>query len=183
MKAAFLDRDGVINQKAPEGEYIARWEEVQFLPEVFAAAAALDRAGFKIILVTNQRGIALGKVRSADLEEIHRRMREEFSRRGVHLTAIYACPHDLTEHCNCRKPKPGLLIRAAEEYDVDLPSSWMIGDAPSDIEAGRRAGCKTARILPPGTTEQEDNKANICSPDLASVVRSILKLSPIGDQI
>jgi D-glycero-D-manno-heptose 1,7-bisphosphate phosphatase len=178
MKAAFLDRDGVINEKAPEGGYIARWEEIRFLPDVFSSIAALGKAGFKIVIVTNQRGIALGKVRSADLEEIHRRMREEFSRWGVSLTGIYVCPHDLADHCPCRKPQPGLLIRAAEEHGIDLASSWMIGDAPSDIEAGRKAGCKTARILAAGSEERGDPRADISTPNLASAVRKILQLSP-----
>ena len=180
MKAALLDRDGVINQKAPEGEYITHWEEMHFLPEVFSSAAALDRAGFKIFIVTNQRGIALGKVRSDELEEIHRRMSQEFSQHGVHLAAIYVCPHDLGDHCSCRKPQPGLLIRAAEEHGIDLAASWMIGDSPSDIEAGRRAGCRTARILPASFTGEQDHGADICSPDLHSAVRSILQFPQAG---
>jgi histidinol-phosphate phosphatase family protein len=177
MKAAFLDRDGVINERAPEGEWIARWEAIQFLPDVFSSVAALEQAGFKIIIVTNQRGLALGKIRLADLEDIHRHFHEEFARRGVSLEGIYVCPHGLADHCSCRKPNPGLLIRAAEEHSIDLPSSWVIGDRTKDIEAGKRAGCKTARILAPGSIEREGRRADICSSNLASAVSKILQLS------
>lgn len=177
MKAVFLDRDGVINQKAPEGEYIAQWEEIRFLPDVFSSIAALERAGFKIIIATNQRGIALGKVRPADLEEIHRRMQEEFVRQGVSIAGIYVCPHGLADHCSCRKPNPGLLVRAASEHGLDLSSSWMVGDSERDVEVGKRAGCRTARILPPGSEERQENRADICSSDLASAVSRILQLS------
>ena len=151
------------------------------MPEVFPAVAALERAGFKIAIVTNQRGIALGKVQSADLEEIHQRMREQFSCWGVNLTGIYVCPHDLAERCLCRKPQPGLLIRAAAEHGIDLASSWMIGDTTSDTEAGRRAGCKTARILAAGSVEPSEMRADIAAPDLASAVRSILQMSEVHD--
>ncbi len=180
MKAAFLDRDGVINEKAPEGEYIARWEEIRFLPDAFSAVSALARAGFKIIVATNQRGVALGKVRSVDLEEIHRRMREEFSRQGIVLTGIYVCTHDYADQCSCRKPQPGLLIRAAAEHGIELPSSWMIGDATSDIEAGKRAGCRTARILIAGSREEADSRADINSPNLAAAVERILQCSSVN---
>ncbi len=182
MKAAFLDRDGVINEKAPEGEYIARWEEVRFLPDAFSSVAALHRAGFRIIVATNQRGVARGKVRRDDLEEIHRRMREEFLSRGIALTGIYACTHDYADQCSCRKPQPGLLIRAAAEHGIELPSSWMIGDSPSDIEAGKRAGCKTARILIAGPAEEGDHRADISSPSLALAVERILQCSSVSDR-
>ncbi len=177
MKAAFLDRDGVINEKAPEGEYIARWEEIRFLPDVFSSIAALQQAGFKIIVATNQRGVALGKIRRDDLEEIHRRMREEFSRQGTSLTGIYVCTHDYADRCSCRKPQPGLLTRAAEEHGIELSSSWMIGDAPSDIEAGKRAGCRTARILIAGSENGVGPEADVSSPDLASAVGTILRIT------
>jgi len=177
MNAVFLDRDGVINQKAPEGEYIAQWGAIRYLADALSSSAALHQAGFKLIIVTNQRGIALGKVRPMDLEDIHHRMREDFAHQGVRIAGIYVCPHDLTDHCSCRKPNPGLLIKAAREHGLDLLSSWMIGDAESDVEAGKRAGCKTARILPAGSIEQQDHKADICADNLASAVSRILQLS------
>lgn len=176
MTAVFLDRDGIINQKAPEGEYIATWEAMRFLPDVFVSVGALARAGFRIIVVTNQRGVALRKVRLADLEEIHRRLRAAFAQRGVPLTDIYLCPHDLADHCFCRKPKPGMLLRAAQDHALDLSACWMIGDAASDIEAGKNAGCRTAWILAAGSPVREDLRADVRAHTLASAVRRILGL-------
>jgi D-glycero-D-manno-heptose 1,7-bisphosphate phosphatase len=180
VKAVFLDRDGVINQKAPEGEYVTQGSAIHYLSDVFSAVAALDQAGFKVIIVTNQRGIALGKVRPADLEDIHSRMRKEFARKGGFIPEIYVCPHDYGDHCSCRKPKPGMLIKAARDHGLDLDSSWMIGDAESDVEAGKRAGCKTVRILPFGLNEPKGKEADICSPSLAAAVRLILLTSNIA---
>lgn len=142
-KAVFLDRDGVVNQKAPEGEYIRTWEEIQFLPGASCAVAALNRAGYKVFIVTNQRGIATHKVKTSDLLEIHDRMRREFARDGAVISQIYYCPHDLPADCGCRKPQPGMLQRAAKEHNLDLTASWMVGDSLSDVNAGERAGCRS----------------------------------------
>lgn len=174
MKAVFLDRDGVINRKVPEGEYISCWEDMEFCPGVFSAALDVQRAGFKIVVVTNQRGIALGKVRLAQVEDIHSRMKKTFASHGVEISGIYFCPHDIPENCRCRKPKPGLLLQAAQELGLDLSSSWMIGDAVSDIEAGNNAGCRTARILREPSLKQ-GVAADITAVDLASAARKILE--------
>lgn len=173
MKAIFLDRDGVINRKLPEGEYISCWADMEFCNGVFSAALDLQRAGFKIVVVTNQRGIALGKVRVEDVEAIHSRMKETFANHGVEITGIYFCPHDIAENCPCRKPKPGLLLQAAQDHGLDVTSSWMIGDAVSDMEAGKNAGCRTVRILSEPSLEQ-GVAADITAVDLASAARRIL---------
>jgi len=173
MKAVFLDRDGVINRKAPEGEYISRWEDMEFCPGVFSAALDLQRAGFKIVVVTNQRGIALGKTRLEDVEDIHSRMKAAFARHGVEITGIYFCPHDIPENCQCRKPNPGLLLQAAQEHSLELSRSWMIGDAITDIEAGKNAGCRTVRILPEPPQEQSVT-ADITAASLAVAARKVL---------
>jgi histidinol-phosphate phosphatase family protein len=145
-RAVFLDRDGVVNRKPPEGDYIKRWSEFEFLPNVKAAIKKLNKEGFLIIVASNQRGIAKGFMTEDDLEEIHLRMKEELKKAGAVIDGIYYCPHDIEEHCGCRKPEPGLLLRAAREHDIDLDGSWMIGDGESDIEAGKRAGCKTILV-------------------------------------
>jgi D-glycero-D-manno-heptose 1,7-bisphosphate phosphatase len=145
-RAVFLDRDGVINRRAPEGDYIVRWEEMVFLPAVTEAIQLLNRAGFLVIVVTNQRCVAKGLITAEDLKTLHRKMCRELALSGARIDKVYYCPHDFEPHCSCRKPEPGMLLEAAREYEIALSESWMIGDSESDIEAGRRAGCKTARI-------------------------------------
>ena len=145
-KAAFLDRDGVINRKAPEGEYITRWEEMEILPGVPEAIIMLAQAGYSVLAVSNQRCVAKGLLTLSELEAIHQRLRKELETKGALLTSIYYCPHDDQPPCGCRKPAPGMLLTAAREHEIDLASSWMIGDSDVDIEAGRNARCKTVRI-------------------------------------
>ena len=146
MTGIFLDRDGVIIRKAPEGEYITQWAEVEFLSGSIEAIACLHRFGLKVIIVTNQRGVATGKIPVSSLEEIHNKMRAVITDRGGVVSAIYCCTHDISESCLCRKPKPGMLLRAAKEFSLNLADCWMVGDTTVDIEAGKRAGCKTALI-------------------------------------
>jgi D-glycero-D-manno-heptose 1,7-bisphosphate phosphatase len=174
MAAVFLDRDGVINHKAPEGEYIAKWEDVRFLPDVVVSLSKLYRAGFEIFIATNQRGIALGKVRLEDVDDIHRRMKATVAKHGIVITDIYFCPHDISEHCACRKPKPGMLLQAAKDHRLDLSTSWMIGDALSDIEAGKNAGCRAVWITPHGSPETVDRRADVLAPNLRLAVDEIL---------
>jgi D-glycero-D-manno-heptose 1,7-bisphosphate phosphatase len=142
-KAVFLDRDGVVNQKAPEGEYIRSWREIQFLPGAAKAVASLNRAGYKVFVVTNQRGVATRKVKTGDLLEIHERIQREFAQHSAVISQIYYCPHDLAAKCVCRKPQPGMLRQAAQEHNVDLTASWMVGDSLTDVKAGENAGCRT----------------------------------------
>jgi len=149
-RAVFLDRDGVINRRSREGEYITRWEEVQLLPGVAEAIATLVREDFAVIVVTNQRCVAKGLLTVSELESIHRRMRQELAAAGAVITDIYFCPHDYQPPCDCRKPAPGMLLTAARAHEIDLNGSWMIGDSDIDVEAGKSAGCRTARILDSG---------------------------------
>lgn len=149
-RAVFLDRDGVINCKAPEGSYVTRWEDFRFLPGVCQGITQINRAGFRVVVATNQRCVAKGLLTKADLEELHRKMTDELARLGAKIDAIYYCPHDLEPPCVCRKPAPGMLLQAARFLDLDLASSWMIGDADTDIQAGKNAGCRTIRL---STTE------------------------------
>ncbi len=145
-RAVFLDRDGVINRRAAEGEYITRWEDFQFLPGVAQAIWSLGQAGWSVIVVSNQRCVGRGLLTIDGLEGIHRKMQEELEQAGAKLDGIYYCPHDKELPCDCRKPSPGMLLSAAREHQIDLAASWMVGDSESDIEAGRRAGCRTVRI-------------------------------------
>jgi D-glycero-D-manno-heptose 1,7-bisphosphate phosphatase len=142
-KAAFLDRDGVINRKAPDGGYITRWEDFQILPGVSEAIALLNATGFQVIVASNQRGVAKGLYSIAALDEIHSQMRRALASGNARVDAVYYCPHDIFPPCTCRKPAPGMLLTAAIEHNIDLANSWMIGDSSTDVEAGKRAGCKS----------------------------------------
>ena len=143
-KAAFLDRDGVINL---DRGYVAVWEDFEFLPGAVDALRALEAAGYRLIVVTNQSGIARGYYSEASFLALTARIEHALSVSGVHLTATYYCPHladapigDYAIACECRKPAPGLLLRAASEWDIDLSRSFIVGDKPSDVEAGAAAG-------------------------------------------
>jgi D-glycero-D-manno-heptose 1,7-bisphosphate phosphatase len=174
-KAAFLDRDGVINRKAPtEGDYITRWEEMQILPGVVEAIALLNRAGFRVIVVSNQRCVAKGLVKAGELDSMHQRMCGELAAMGAKIDRVYYCPHEEQPPCSCRKPEPGMLFAAADEYQVDLRSSWMIGDSEKDVEAGRSAGCSTARIL--RADINPDGNADVLARSLLEAVHQILRL-------
>jgi|SRR5579859_614826 len=172
-KAAFLDRDGVINQKAAtEDEYVTRWEEMAILPGVADAIRQLNGVGFKVIVVTNQRCVSKGFITTQELELIHQQMCDHFSTAGATIDAIYYCPHELEPPCACRKPEPGMLLEAAREHDIDLQRSWMIGDSDKDVEAGRRAGCFTARLL--SGNRPSRSHPDVIAPSLLAAVPKIL---------
>lgn len=145
-KCVFFDRDGVINKKAPEGEYIKNWNEFKFLPGVKEAIRRLNKAGFLVIIITNQQGIAKGLMTEQDLKAIHTKMVEELRKIRAKIDGIYYCPHDERDSCNCRKPNIGMFLKAKKDFNINLNESWMVGDSKSDIEAGKRAGCKTILI-------------------------------------
>jgi len=172
--AVFLDRDGVINRKAPtEFEYITRWEQMRILPDVDRAIARLNRAGFLVIVVTNQRGVAKGLMTIAELECLHERMCQHLAGAGARIHGIYYCPHELDPPCNCRKPKAGMLLEAARVHNIDLATSWMIGDSEKDVEAGRRAGCKSARLFENGILQ--NSSADLVASSLLEVTARILE--------
>ena len=170
-RAVFLDRDGVINRKAAEGGYVTRWEDFHFLPGVAEAISSLGRAGWSVIVISNQRCVAKGLLTIAELEAIHQKMLEELARSGAKLDGIYYCPHDKEPPCPCRKPSHGMLLTAAQEHQIDLTSSWIVGDSESDIEAGKRAGCGTVRIIADLPAEKEGADCADC------FVRSLLEAS------
>jgi D-glycero-D-manno-heptose 1,7-bisphosphate phosphatase len=160
-QAAFLDRDGVINRKAPEGQYVTRWEEMEFCPGASEAIRLLNRPGFLVIIVTNQACVARGFMTAAELECIHARLCFTFEAAGATIDAVYYCPHGNEPPCSCRKPKPGMLLHAARIHNIDLAQSWMIGDSARDIQAGRAAGCNTVRV-------RDDVGSTDGSPDLVA---------------
>ena len=141
-KAVFLDRDGLINQGAPPHDYIRRAEDFVFLPNAREAIRALNDAGFLVFVVTNQRGVARGMMTLAEVDRIHRAMLDGLSEIGARIDGVFVCPHDVGA-CECRKPDIGLFLEAERLYPVDRARSWMVGDSPSDSEAGRRYGVRT----------------------------------------
>ncbi len=181
-----MDRDGVINRKAPEGEYVTRWEDFHVLPGVAEGIALLNRADFSVIVVTNQRCIAKGLMTVAALEKLHERMTDLLVQGGAAVDGIYYCPHGTDQSCNCRKPAPGMLLDAARSRNIEMPVSWMIGDSDIDIEAGKNAGCKTARLVAPNEAAGKSksrsahrNRADIVAPSLLDAVRQILHLEGV----
>lgn len=171
-RAAFLDRDGVINRKAPIGQYVTSWDEMQMLPEVARAIRLFNRAGYLVIVVTNQRCVARGLISVSELERIHQRMCNDLARVGANVHEVYYCPHELEPACDCRKPQPGMLLRAAEAHNIDLGASWMIGDSDRDIEAGKNAGCRTVRVVE--GAQLDNGKANACARSLLDAALKIL---------
>ena len=145
-KAVLLDRDGVINEKAPEGEYVTRWEDFRFLAGAREGISKFNRAGYKVIVVSNQRCVAKGLITESELQALHQKMTSQLTAEGAVIDKIYYCPHDYPDACDCRKPAPGMLLQAASENGLNLQKTWMIGDSQSDMVAGRSAGCKTALV-------------------------------------
>lgn len=147
-KAIFLDRDGVINQKMPPHDYVKRWSEFKFLPGAIEALRLLCQDGYKIFIITNQAGISRGMMTENDLTAIHSQMLRELSDQGITTVGIYYCPHSDVDNCDCRKPQPGLLFKAAREHYLDLTKTIFIGDSESDLRAGEVAHCKTFLVEP-----------------------------------
>ena len=140
LRTAFLDRDGVLNEKMPEGQYVARWEEFRVLPGVPEAIARLNGAGVRVLVVSNQRGIAKGLYTIDDLEAIHGRFQQLLQSRGARVDGFFSCPHD-SGQCDCRKPLTGLYDQARARFpEIAAETSVMIGDTLGDMEFGRRIG-------------------------------------------
>jgi D-glycero-D-manno-heptose 1,7-bisphosphate phosphatase len=177
QKAIFLDRDGTINK------YVGFLKDIntfELLPNVAEAIKSINLSEYLAIVVTNHPVIARGEVSFEELQNIHNKMETLLGEEGAYIDAIYFCPHhpdagfegerpELKIVCECRKPKPGMFIKAAKDYNIDLSQSWMIGDSQIDIQAGKAAGCKTAFI---GT---ENSDANIIVNSLFEFVNKIIK--------
>ena len=161
QKAIFLDRDGTINKYVG---FLKNIEEFEPLPGTAEAIKKINKSGYLAIVVTNQPVIARGEVTVEELNEIHNKMETELGKEGAYLDAIYYCPHhphkgyegeipELKIDCDCRKPKPGMLLKAADDFNIDLSKSYMIGDSDNDVLAGEAAGCKSIKIEEGGLLE------------------------------
>ncbi len=147
MKTVFLDRDGVINRNPLNKGYVRKWAEFAFIPNARKAIRELTESGYRIIVVTNQSGIGRGLYSEEDLTDIHERMLAEINKAGGTVKAVYYCPHHPEAGCECRKPKPGMLTRAAREHNIELSDTYLIGDTTTDIEAGQSVGATTFLVL------------------------------------
>ncbi|MBD3235149.1 MAG: HAD-IIIA family hydrolase [Candidatus Eisenbacteria bacterium] len=154
--AVFLDRDGVLVRLVP---YLSRVHQLELYPGVAPALATLERAGFALVVVTNQSALARGLLTWPELQRIHRKLREMLHAGGVVLDGIYVCPHHPRWHgpCPCRKPEPGLLLQAADDLGLDLASSYLVGDRLDDVEAAARAGA-TGILVKTGYGTEEARK-------------------------
>jgi histidinol-phosphate phosphatase family protein len=146
QKIAFLDRDGVINRKAPKAEYIKSWSEFVFLPGAIDGMKLLAQGGYRIFIITNQAGVARGVMTESQVAEIHASMEKALADHGVEIEAVYCCMHGWDDGCECRKPKPGMLLQAARNHHIDLSRAFFIGDDERDLEAGDAAGCRTRLV-------------------------------------
>lgn len=142
--AVFMDRDGTINE---EVSFLNRMEQLRLYPQTYEAIRMINASGMKAVVVTNQSGIARGYFTEDFVRSVHERINGMLRAEGAHIDGFYVCPHHpvygngiYKQHCNCRKPKPGMLLQAAEEMNIDLTRSYMIGDMLKDIEAGKKAG-------------------------------------------
>jgi D-glycero-D-manno-heptose 1,7-bisphosphate phosphatase len=184
--AVFLDRDGTVVRDV---NYLCSVRRLRLLPGAGRAIRRLNAAGFAVVIATNQSGVARGLLTEADLAEIHAALTRRMSRHGARLDAICYCPHHpqavlpaYRKRCRCRKPSPGLLVRAARRLDLDLRASFAVGDSTRDIEAGRGAGCRTVLLRPGRAGRRESPPPAGPAPDhvannLAEAVAWILSQS------
>lgn len=178
-RAVFLDRDGTLVHPR---HYPSRPEDLHLYNNIGPGLRDIQRAGFRLVVITNQAGIARGYFTEGDLQRMHEHLVRELEQLDVRLDAIYYCPHhpqgvvrELATRCNCRKPQPGMLLKAAADLDLDLQHCWFIGDILDDVEAGNRAGCRTI-LVDLGTEtipEQPLRRPNFVTPDTLQALQII----------
>jgi D-glycero-D-manno-heptose 1,7-bisphosphate phosphatase len=145
-RAVFVDRDGTLNVRPREHEYVTAERDFTWLPGAATGLARLAHAGYVLAVVSNQRGVARGLVRLQALHAIEAKIQRDLARYGCEITAFRYCTHGDEDGCECRKPRPGMILDLVRELDIDLAGSWVIGDSESDVRAGEAAGCGTVLI-------------------------------------
>jgi D-glycero-D-manno-heptose 1,7-bisphosphate phosphatase len=158
MRAAFFDRDGIINI---DHGYTYKIEDFIFCEGIFELMHTFEEKGYTLFIVTNQSGIGRGYYTQKDFEILTSWMLEEFAKNGIQIQKVYFCPHAPEENCSCRKPQIGMFEQALSEFEIDMQNSWMIGDKPSDIQAGKNAGIANTIFLNDSTCK--DAKYNVKS--------------------
>lgn len=147
MRIVFLDRDGVINKYPGDGDYLTSLRKFRFLPGVKKAIALLSKAGFRIFVASNQAGVGRGVYSRRTLDKITAYMFEGIIKAGGHIDRVYYCTHRKDAGCGCRKPKPGMLKKAAREFKFDLKDAYFVGDTIRDVHTARNAGCRSILVL------------------------------------
>ena len=153
-KAIFLDRDGVINK---EKNYLYKKEDFEFIDGVFDACKYFQKLGYQLIIITNQSGIARGYYQEEDFQKLTQWMLRKFTNQGLRILDVFFCPHGPESTCNCRKPKPGMLLEARGKYNIDMKNSWMIGDKEADVRAANAAGIENTILVKTGHDIDEAN--------------------------
>jgi histidinol-phosphate phosphatase family protein len=172
-KILLIDRDGVINRKAPRGEYIGKWSDFIFIPETIEGLKELSQEGFEFIVISNQAGIGRGVLSAASVDEINDRMKKYLEGQNIPIKGVYVCPHHWEDNCDCRKPAPGMLFQASKDFLFRLDKTFFIGDDPRDCQAAYNAGCKSIFLGEPVEVEKlSDNE----SPQL--IINSFKSLPP-----
>jgi histidinol-phosphate phosphatase family protein len=173
-KAVFLDRDGTVTVGVPTYERVDSLDKVELLPQTIAALKRLSELDYLVFFVTNQAGLAEGLISWDDFNAINNKALNLIEPSGIRVLKTYVCPHGEQDDCECRKPKPKLLLDAAKEYDIDLANSWMIGDRSSDVMTGVNAGTRTI-LVKTGEPTVESKEATVTVPSLLEAVDYIVK--------
>ncbi len=185
-RAVFLDKDGTLVENVP---YNVDPERITLAPGVCEALPQLHDAGYRLVIISNQSGVARGYFPESALQEVERYLRGLLDEIGVPLEGFYYCPHHpegvvvpYAVRCPCRKPEPGMLLRAAQEHDLDLARSWLVGDILNDVQAGRRAGCRTVLIDNGNETEWDvspEREPHYMAFDMAEAAQKIVAANPM----
>ena len=154
QKTIFLDRDGVINK---EVGYLHKAEDFEFIDGVFEACKYFQSTGYKLVVITNQSGIARGLYKEEDFHQLTKWMLEQFTNQGINILDVFFCPHGPDSACSCRKPQPGMLLSARDKFDIDMENSWMIGDKEADVDAANAAGVSNTVLVKSGHSIDEAN--------------------------
>lgn len=168
-KILLVDRDGVINKKAPRGEYITSWKDFYFIKDNVEGLEELSRSGYSFIIISNQAGIARGAVSAEDVDDINQKMKTALEKINIRILGIYVCPHHWEDKCFCRKPEPGLFFQASRDFMFRLDKTYYIGDDSRDCQAAYRAGCRCVY------TGDRDELENLMSEERPEVIAHNLK--------
>jgi len=183
-RAIFLDRDGVLIHN--RAKYIRTWDDVKIYPFTFQAISVLAKLQYKIIVLTNQSAIGRGLVNTRTIHEINQQLENKIQANGGRIDRFYLCPHAPQDRCECRKPRPGLVFQAQNDFDIDLENSWLIGDAYTDILAGVNSGIKNLILVQTGRGKKQwnnfrkelDSTNYLCTKNLWEAIKLIKKSLP-----